>query len=61
MCLCTDRHGRLRARAHVFALCLRVCAQIFTKIFVVLHYSNISLSFKFHKDPISVAEIFEKN
>ena len=37
---------------HVFASCARVCAQIFTKIFLVVHYSFMSLSFKFHKDLI---------
>ena len=39
-------------RVHVFASCARVCAQIFTKIFLVLHYSVINLHFKFHKDPM---------
>ena len=37
---------------HVFLLCVCVCAQIFTKIFLVVQYSVISLSFKFHKDPM---------
>ena len=37
---------------HVFASCARVFAQIFTKIFLVVHYSVMSLSFKFHKDLI---------
>ena len=37
---------------HVFALCAHICAQIFTKFFLVVHYTIISLSFKFHKDPI---------
>ena len=37
---------------HVFASCAPVCAQIFTKIFLVVHYSFMSLSFKFHKDLI---------
>ena len=36
----------------VFASCARVCAQIFTKIFLVVHYSFMSLSFMFHKDLI---------
>ena len=39
-------------RVHVFALWACVCAQIFTKIFLVVHYSFMSLSFKFHKDMI---------
>ena len=37
---------------HAFALCARMCAQIFTKIFLVVHYSVENLSFKFHKDLI---------
>ena len=47
-------------RVHVFALCARVCPQIFTKIYLVVHYSVMSLSLKFHKDRISVEEIFVK-
>ena len=39
-------------RVHVFASCARVCAQTFTKIFLVVHYSFMSLSLKFHKDLI---------
>ena len=39
-------------RVHVFASCARVCTQIFTKNFLVVHYSVMSLSFKFHKDLI---------
>ena len=37
---------------HVFALCAHICAQIFTKFFLLVHYSVMSLSFKFHKDLI---------
>ena len=37
---------------HVFALCVHVCAQIFTKFFLLVHYFVMSLSFKFHKDLI---------
>ena len=37
---------------HAFALCVRECAQISTKIFLVVHYSVENLSFKFHKDLI---------
>ena len=37
---------------HVFALCAPVCARIFTKKFFVVHYSVVSLSLKFFKDPI---------
>ena len=48
------------AHAHIFASCAWVCAQIFTNIFLVFHYSVISLIFKFHKDLISVSEIFAK-
>ena len=40
------------ARMHVFALCVLLCTWIFTKIFVVVYYSVMSLIFKFHKDPI---------
>ena len=42
----------LCAHMHVFASCVCVCTQIFTKIFVVVHYSVMSFSLKFHKDPI---------
>ena len=35
---------------HVFALCAHICAQIFTKFFLLVHYSVMSLSLKFHKD-----------
>ena len=37
---------------HAFASCVRVCAQIFNKNFLVIHHSFDSLSFKFHKDLI---------
>ena len=37
---------------HVFALFALTCLQIFTKFFLVVHYSVMSLSFKFHKDMI---------
>ena len=37
---------------HVFASCVGVCTQIFTKIFLVVHYSFMSLSLKFHKNLI---------
>ena len=40
------------ARMHVFALCVLLCTWIFTKIFLVVYYSVMSLSFKFHKDPV---------
>ena len=32
---------------HAFALCTCICAQILTKIFLVVHYSAENLSFKF--------------
>ena len=38
---------------HVFVSCAHVFAQIFTKNFLGVHYSVISLSFKFHKDLMS--------
>ena len=50
----------LCAHMHVFPSCACLCTQIFTKIFVVVHYSVMSFSLKFHKDPTSVAEIFAK-
>ena len=54
--------ARFDAHAHVFALCVCVSAQIFTKKILVVHYSVMSLSSKFHKDPsITDAEIFAKN
>ena len=34
----------------VFALSALICLQIFTKFFLVVHYSVVSLSFEFHKD-----------
>ena len=37
---------------HVFASCVQVCAHIFTKFFLLVHYFVMSLSFKFHKDLI---------
>ena len=41
---------RRNARAHIYASCACVCARIFTKIFVVVLYYLINLSFKFQKD-----------
>ena len=38
------------ARMHVFASCVLLCTWIFTKFFVVVYHSVMSLSFKFHKD-----------
>ena len=38
-------------RVHVFAS-WRSCAQIFINIYLVVHYSDMSLSFKFYKYPI---------
>ena len=37
---------------HIFPSCVRIHAQIFTKIFLVVHCSVMSLSFKFHKNRI---------
>ena len=51
-CVCKHFDMHVDAHAHVFASCTCVCAQIFTKICLVVHNSVISLSFKFHKDPI---------
>ena len=44
--------AHFRASNHIFASFVCVCAQIFTKIFMVVLFSVMSLSFKFHKDPI---------
>ena len=45
--------------AHVFALCTRVRARIFTKIIVWVFYYHISLNFKFHTDQsFSCGDIF---
>ena len=52
-CVCTHFEMHINAHAHVFAPCARKCAQIFTKFILVGHYSGISLSLKFHKDPVS--------
>ena len=46
----------LHARAH-FSTCVRVYAQIFTKLSLVVHYSVLSLSFKFYKNLVFVEEI----
>ena len=45
-------HVDAHTHTHVSALCTHICAQIFTKNFLVVHYSIWSLSFKFHKDPM---------
>ena len=37
---------------HIFPSCVRIHAQIFTKFFLVVHCSVMSLSFKFHKNLI---------
>ena len=39
-----------RAHVHTFASCARICAQIFTKFVLVVHYSVMSLRFKFNND-----------
>ena len=41
---------RRNARAHVYTSCARVCAQIFTKIFLIILYYLMNVSLKFHKD-----------
>ena len=41
---------RRNARAHVDTSCARVCAQIFTKIFLIILYYLMNVSLKFHKD-----------
>ena len=37
-------------RAHVYALCARACAQIFTKNLLIILYYLMNESLKFHKD-----------
>ena len=49
MCVRTVRHGRLRSRARFCFVRARMCKDLYKKNLVV-HYSFISLSFKFHKD-----------
>ena len=42
--------SRQNTRAHVFTLCARVCARIFTKNLLMILYYLIDISLKFHKD-----------
>ena len=42
--------SRQNARVHVYALCARVCAWIFTKKKLLVLYYLMSLDFKFHSD-----------
>ena len=43
--------SRQNVRAQVYASCGRVCARIFTKLFLFGLYYLMNLSFKFYKDP----------
>ena len=38
-------------RTHVYALCMRMCAHILKKLFLVVLYYLVSFNFNFHKDP----------
>ena len=56
MCLwhkyvCAHFDVNVDAHTHIFPSCMRISAQIFTKFFLVVHHSAMSLSLKFHKDP----------
>ena len=42
--------SRQNARAHVYASCARMCAQIFTKNLLMILYYLMNKSLKFHKD-----------
>ena len=42
--------SRQNGRAHVYSSCSRVCARIFTKNLVIIHYYLMNISLKFHKD-----------
>ena len=50
--MCAQLDMDVYARVHVFSSYMRIYAQIFTKFFLVVYYAIISLSFKFHEDPI---------
>ena len=43
--------SRQNARAHIYASCVRVCAQIFTKNLLIIYYYLMNISLKFYKDP----------
>ena len=43
--------SRQNVRAHIFALCGRMCKRIFTKYQWIILYYLINISFKFYKDP----------
>ena len=42
--------SRQNARAHVYASCARMCAQIFTKNLLMILYYLVNRSLEFHKD-----------
>ena len=48
--LCMRVLPRRNVRAHVYASCARVCAQIFTKNHLIILYYLINKSIKFRKD-----------
>ena len=43
--------SRQNARAHIYASCVRVCAQIFTKNLLIIYYYLMNISLKFYNDP----------
>ena len=52
--------SRQNARAHVYASCARMCAQIFTKNLLMILYYLVNRSLEFHKDRSFCLEIFAK-
>ena len=42
--------SRRNARAHVYASCVRMCARIFIKNYLIIFYYLMNKSLKFHKD-----------
>ena len=43
---------RFDVHTHVFPSCMHICAQIFTKNYLLVPFSVMSLRLKFHKDPL---------
>ena len=48
--VCARVSSRQNAHAQVYVSCPRVCARIFTKIYLMILYNRIKISLKFHKD-----------
>ena len=49
-CKCVRAHAHVFARMRIFALCPQLCAQIFTKKFLLVYCYLMSLGVKFQKD-----------